>query len=250
MTEFIPTPQGAPPPVSGSSLGAQASRLVRMFSQPGAALRELHATPSWLVALVAIVVVALAAQLVIAPRIDWEGTVRQTMQDRRGGQIPEQQMDRAIEGATKFGRVMLFVSPLLAPVMFLLLAGLYFLGLKALGSATEYKPVFATLLHAVFPPQLVSSVLLAVVASRRGSFIAQDLETMLKSSVAGWLPTETAKPIMAIAGVLDIFNLWQWILLVLGFQIVGRVSRSKAVALVVVTWGVWALGKAGLAALQ
>ncbi len=221
-----------------------------MFSQPSAALRGLVATPTWLVALVAVVLVAFAAQLVIMPRLDWEGTVRQTMQDRRGGQIPEQEMDRAMEAASKVGRVTMFASPLLTPVMYLLLAGLYFLGLKALGSAVEYKPVFATLLHAVFPPQLVSSVLLGLVASNRGSFIAQDLETMLKSSVAGWLPPETAKPIMAFAGVLDVFNLWQWILLVLGFQIVGRVSRGKAVALLVATWGVWAIGKVGLAALQ
>lgn len=248
MSDGDPTDQLAP--AGGSSLGAQVSRLFRMFTQPSAALRELLGAPSWLVPLVAMVLVAFAAQLVIAPRLDWEGTVRQSVQEGRRGELSEEAVEQGVEAASKIGRVTMYASPLLAPVMYLLLAGLYFLGLKALGSPTEYKPVFATLLHAVFPPQLVSSVLLAVVASNRGSFIAQDLETMLKSSVAGWLPPETAKPIMAFAGVLDVFNVWQWVLLVLGFQIVGRVSRGKAVALLIVAWGVWAVGKAGLAALQ
>lgn len=238
---------GAGPPAAPPA--SQLSRALRTFTEPAAVFKELAAKPTWIVALLIIVVAGFALQLVVAPRVDMEATIRQSMEDRQAGKVDEAQLEQAVDAAAKIGKVTMFVSPVVAPVMFLLIAGVYFLGLKVLGSDGQYLSVFSTYLHAIFPSSLVSSVLIGAVALQRESFPAQEMETMVKSNLAAWLPPDTAKPLAALAGAVDVFSIWQWILLVLGFQIVGRVSRGKAVLLVAVVWGVWILGKVAMAAI-
>ncbi|MFH1177324.1 MAG: YIP1 family protein [Acidobacteriota bacterium] len=238
-------------PIGVPSGGRAISRIFRVFVQPAEVFHELAATPSWLAPLVALLLVSIAGQLVIAPRIDFDATIRQSLAERSGSrQLSDEQVEQAVNMGRKMAKVTSFATPLMVPLMYLALAGIYFLGLKLLTSGCEFKSVFATLLHAVLPATVVSTLLLAVVSARHGSFAAQDLEGMLKSSVAAYLSPEAPKTVAAFASVLDIFNLWQWVLLAMGLQIVGKVSRDKAIALIAVLWLGWAAGKVGLAALR
>lgn len=159
-------------------------------------------------------------------------------------------MDRAVELGGKTAGVIRWLTPVTVPLMFLALGGLYFIGLKAVGSTAEFKPVFATVLHANVPPMVVSSLVTAAAVLKRASFTAQELEGMVKSNLGALLPDTASKPLVALAGLIDVFNIWQWILLAVGLAIVGRVSRGRVIAILVVIWGVWGLGKMGLAFLQ
>jgi hypothetical protein len=240
-----------PEPTGPHAAGGSVSRLGRVFVQPADVFRELGARPTWLAALVAMVLITFATQLVVVPRIDFERTIRQAIEQRGGQtQLNDQQLNRQIDVARKIARVSMFASPLVVPIVFLLIAGVYYLGLRAMGSETEYKPIFSTVLHAAFPPSLVASAVAIVVVLQRSGFSAEEARSLVKSSVGAWLPASTPATVKAAAGVLDVFNAWQWILLVLGFEIVARVSRNKAILVVAVVWVVWALLKVGGAALQ
>ncbi|HPS78365.1 MAG TPA: hypothetical protein PLS53_09430, partial [Thermoanaerobaculaceae bacterium] len=105
------------------------AKLIGMFFEPSAVLKELVIKPSWVWPVVVLMVVSLAAQLVIAPRIDMAGTIRERM-ERSGRQISEQQLEQAVSMAEKFTRISKYASPFFVPVMMLMLAGVYALGLK------------------------------------------------------------------------------------------------------------------------
>ncbi len=237
----------SPPSTTPQAQGGQFTRVVKMFTQPTAAFAELAARPTWLVALVVLVAASLAVQAVLVPRIDLEATIRQSMEERVGDKVDEAQLERMVEGAEKAGRITSYLAPLAIPLVLLVVAAVYFLGLKALGSDTAYPAVFATCVHAAVPPSVVGSAVLAIVAWRRDALTAQEIPNLVKSHLGAWLPPDTAKPLLALANAVDLFNVWQWILLVLGFEIVARVGRSKAIALVAVVWGVWIAGKVLLA---
>lgn len=239
-----------PPAVEAS--GGAVSRVLRVFTEPGAVFRELTATPTWLPPLVVIMVLSVAMQLVIGNRLDLEGTIRQSMAERSssGQQLSDEQLDRMVEMGSKTATIMRWVTPAAVPVMFLVLGGVYFLGLKAVGSTGDYKSIFATVLHANVPPSVLSSLVLGLTVIKRARFTGQELESMVKSNLGAFLPDTLPKPLLKLAGVIDIFNIWQWILLGIGLAVVGKVSRGKAIAVIAVVWGVWALGKMGLAALQ
>ncbi len=247
MTEASTT--GEPPAGSGGVERSQLSRVLRTFTEPAAVFRELAQRPTWLVALLVLVAASLAVQAVIVPRLDMEATIRQSLEQRQQGGVKEEEVERAAQTAGKVGKATMLLSPLLIPLFFLLVAGVYLLGLRALGSDIPFVSVYATCLHAALPAALVSNVLVAAVALQRDSLAAQEMESLVKSNLAAWLPPETAKPLLSLAGALDVFNVWQWILLVLGLEIVGRVRRGKAIALVAVVWGGWIGVKVLLAAL-
>jgi len=235
-----------------SQFGAAAlSRVWRAFTAPAEVFREIAARPTWVWPLVVMIVLSVASQLVIAPRIDFDATIRQSMeQSSSGRQLTEEQMDKAVSVAKKVAGVTMYVSPLGVPVLYLLIGGLYFLLLKLVGSDTEYGRVFSGVMHAMLPADIVKSVLLTVVAWRKESFVATDLETMLRSNLAAWLPDTAPKATIALGGVLDVFNVWKWILLVLALEIIGRVERKKAIGIVATVWGVWALALMALRALR
>ena len=232
--------------------GSALSRLFRVFTDPTAVFHELAVTPTWLPPLLLILVVSVAMQLVIGGRLDMEGTIRQSIAEssQSGQEMSDEQVDRMVEMGSKGAGVMRWLSPVTVPLFFLLVAGVYFLGLKAAGSGAEFKPVFATTLHAAVPATLLSSAVLALTVLRRASFTAQELEAMVKSNLGSFLPDTAPKALVKFAGVIDIFNIWQWVLLAIGLPIVAKVSRGRVVTVLAVVWGVWALGKAGLAALQ
>jgi hypothetical protein len=249
MSSEAPT---APIPPAQEAGGGAVSRLFRVFTEPTAVFHELAATPTWVPPLVFVLVLSVAMQLVVGPRLDMEGTVRQSIAERSqsGQEMSDEQMDRMVEMGSKTGRIMQWLTPVTVPVVFLILAGVYLLGLKAVGSGAEFKPVFATVLHANVPAAVLSSAVLALTAVRRATFTAQELEGMVRSNLGAFLPDTVPKPLVAFARVIDVFNIWQWILLAIGLTIVGKVSRGKVVGVLAVVWGVWALGKMGLAALQ
>jgi len=246
MSDVHP-PEGAP---EVSQLSATAlSRVWRAFTAPGEVFREIAARPTWLWPLVVMVVLSVVGQLIVAPRVDLDATIRQSM-EQSGRQLTDEQMDQAIAISKKVAKVTMYVSPLFVPVLYLLIAGIYFLLLKLVGSETEFGRIFSGTMHATIPADIVKSVLLTVVAWQKESFAATELETMLKSNVAAWLPEGAPQATIALGGVLDVFNVWKWILLVLALEIIGRVERKKAIGLVAAVWGVWALALMALRALR
>jgi hypothetical protein len=247
MSSDAPT---TPIPPAQEASGGELSRVFRMFTQPSAVFGELASSPTWIAALVIIVLLSAGAQLVLAPRLDMAGTIRQSMAEHSSSQkMSDEQLEKAVEMGGKTAGAMRWLTPVTVAVLFGILGGIYLLGLKAVGSTASFKPVFATVLHANLPGSIVSSLLFVAVVLKRASFTAQELERMIKSNLGAFLPDTVPKPLAALAGVIDIFNLWQWVLLAIGLSIVGKVSRGKAIAIVAVVWGVWALGKMGMALL-
>ncbi len=243
-----PQPQPVPVQPMPESPTNRLGQVVRMFYEPSAVFRELAHRPSWVWPVLILVVFSLASQLVIAPRIDMEGTIREQMA-KSGRPVTEEQLEQAVAVGGKFAKLTMYTTPLMIPIMFLILAGLYTLGLRLVGGDTAFGKVFSGISHALLPPSLVSGALMLVVALQRDSLLASEFPHLVKSSVASWLGPDAHRVLVAAGSVLDVFNLWQWVLVVLALQIIGKVKRGQAIGIVVVLWGLYTLGKVGLALL-
>jgi hypothetical protein len=230
--------QESRPPV-GEFSSAALARVFRVFWEPAAVFAEIARRPTFFWVLALQFVMVLGVQLVVTPRIDMEATIAQGMGER-GQELPAEKLEEQARMASHMQKVGLYVAPLASLAVLALLGGLYFLGLRVVGSATEYPPVFSAVAHASFPPALVSSLLLAGIAATRPSFAAQEIPKLVKSNLAAFLPREAPFWLRGLGGVLDVFNVWYWVLLVLALAAVGRVTRGKAAAVVAVFWGFWA----------
>lgn len=239
----VPSPAAAPP--GGLAL------LVGTFWQPGATFKALGERPAFLWPLLILVIVAMLTQVVLLPRLDMEGTIREGMERfGQGDKLTDEQIhEMATRGGTLRKVAPLFGALLGIPIITALLALAYMLGLKVAGSSAGFDRAFAVVAHAQAPPAIVKTALTAVIALQRESFTAMEAERLVRSNLATWLGPEAPKALLALGGVLDVFNVWYWVLLVLGLAIVGRVTRGAAVGIVLVLWGLYTLGAVGLALL-
>lgn len=242
----VPSLEPVPEPTK-NGLG----QVVRMFYEPSAVFRELAARRAWLWPLILVVMLAIGLQILTAPRLDMEGTIREQLE--RFGQADRVSAEQIRDMAAARGpmqKIGGIVGALIAiPLVMLALAALYLVGLKAAGSEVGFGSTFSMLMYASAPPAVVNTILTGIVAMGRDSFTQGELQKLVRSSLETWLSPDAPKALLALGSVLDLFNVWYWVLLVLGLGIVGRVKRGPAIAIVAVLWGLYTLGKVGFSLL-
>ncbi len=224
-------------------------RVFRCFSEPRRVFGELAFRPTFFWVLLLTVFLSLSVQLILSPRIDMEATVTQGMR-RAGREVPEEKVREAVQAGERFRTIGLVLAPMGALAVTLLLGGVYFLALKVAGSEAEYPAVLSAVAHAGFPPSAAQSLLLAIVASTRQSFPAQEIPKLLQSNLASFLGEDAPQALVAVGELLDVFNLWYWVLLAWGLAAVGGVPMRKSASIVAVFWGFWAVARVALAFLR
>ena len=131
----------------------------------------------------------------------------------------------------------------------LLMAAIYLVFLKIVGSETDFKTTLSAMLHAYWPPGVVQTVLTGVLIQRLDKVPQQELVNVVKANLGAFLPADTPAWLTAAAGTFSVFNIWTVVLLIIGFGAACKLPRDKAVIAVLVPWVVWIVGKAGIAAI-
>lgn len=223
----------------GELSSAALGRLVRVFWEPTRVFQEIATKPTLVLVLLAQLLLVLVVQMVLLPRVDMEATILESL-EQRGQQIPPEQLEEHVRRAAKLQKMSILIAPAGALAVLALLSGLYFLSLRVIGADCEFAPVFSAIAHASWPPALVQSAIFCALAARQTSFSAREIPRLLRSHLAAFLPNDALPFLRGIGRVLDVFNVWYWILLVLALVHVGRVRKGQAVGIVAVWWGLWA----------
>ncbi len=234
-------PAQTPQPRLGSG-----ARLLAMFTTPAKVFEDIRIRPSWILVLVAMILLSIGAQIVVRHHLDLEGSIIENM-ERMGQDVSEAQLDRIVARAEKWSVAGFLVTIVVTPLLMILLAGIFLVSLRTTGGDTDFRTTFSTMLHAFWPPGLVSSIVTMAVISRMGMVSQQALRHAVKSNLAAFLPQTAPKWQAALAGSLDIFSIWVVVLLVLGFSITARISKGRAAVAVLVPWAVYVAGKVVLA---
>jgi hypothetical protein len=239
--------QTSPPPETPTRRLGSLQRLWAAFLTPREVFTDIAVKPTWVLALVLLVALGVAAQLVVMPHVDTGATLRARLGERAQS-LDDQQLERMTEQAQKFAFVGPIMGVIVGPIVWAAMAAVFFLMLKVSGSDTDYMRALSTTLHAYWPPALVSTVLTAVLVQRVGRLPAQQLADVVKSHLGAFLSPDAPAWLRSAATTISVFNVWTVILLIIGFAVVGRISRGRAAVVVLVPWLVWLVGKAGLAA--
>jgi len=225
------------------------NRMLGVLVAPAKAFAAIAERPTWVVALITLIAVSVMATVVVTPRIDMEKVMRDQIA-QSGRQVPNDVLDRQIEFAQKFRWVFAAVGLVAQPVIYLLVALVFWVLFRMLGSELDFQRSFAVAVHGFLPGALAGLLSLPVILSqttldyermRSGSF--------LFSNPGAFLGPDTAKPLVALLSSFDVFSIWSVVLLAIGYRIVGKVSRAAAVGGVVALWAVYVLGKVGISAI-
>lgn len=245
---YEPQLSGTPAAAPGARISA-VQRLWMMFSSPGEVFADIAVKPTWVLLMVILVLLGVGSQIVIAPHIDTEATIRARMADR-ADELTEEQMERIVAQTEKFSKFGPIIGLVVAPIVWALMAAVFLVVLKIVGSGIDYERSLSATLHAYWPPTGVALVLLSVLVQRVGKVPQEELGNVVKANLGAFLSPDTPAWLAAAAGTLSIFNIWVLVLLIIGFAAVGKLSRGKAAVAALVPWGLWIVVKSAFAALM
>ena len=237
-----------PTPAPGAKYSSM-QRLWMMFTSPAEVFADIGIKPTWVLAMVILVIVGVGAQLVIMPHVDTEATIRESF-EKRGTDLSDEQLDKAVEQAGKFAKFAPIIGLVIAPIMWAIMAAVFFLMLKIVGSDADYPRALSTTLYGYWPPTLVALVLTSVLIQRIGKVPQEELANVVKANLGAFMSPEAPAWLLAIGSTISIFNIWAVVLLIIGFSTVGKISKGKAAVVTLVPWITWIVVKAAIAAVM
>ena len=225
-----------------SSLG----RLIGVLISPGKTFRSIAERPTWVVALVVLVLLGAAAGYLIVQKLDMAEVISQSMGDR-GRQATDEEIERATEMFERFGWLGALVgTTVVAPLGFLVFALVFWVVFKLQGGEFSYQTSLSVTLHSLMPTAVLSLLSLPVIYSRGTIGLEESQRGVLFSNLAPLAPEEAGTALTALMASIDLFTIWSLVLLTIGYSIVGRVSKTSAGFTVVILWIVYVVAKVGL----
>jgi hypothetical protein len=221
-------------------------RLVSVLFAPRKTFEAIAARPTWVVAMVVLVLLGTVLGMVAMSKADM-GTMMREQGERRG--LSEEQMEQQIAFMEKFGTVFALFGTVFAIGAYFLIGLVFWVTFKLLGSELGYMASLSTSLHALVPQGILAAIALPIMLGQSEvDMQALQSGTLVASNAAAFAPEEAGKALIALLSSLDVFSFWTVALLAIGYSIVAKVSRTTAAVTVVVFWVLYVAGKAGLAA--
>lgn len=225
-------------------------RLLGVLMAPGKTFRSVAERPTWVVPLLVLTVLGSLTTFLVMQRVDQEEMVRYQM-SQFGRELSEDQIQQQVEMAEKTRPVQQVLGPIFIIVIFLILAVVFWVAFKLLGSEMDFRSSLATALYGLVPAFGIGSLLGILIILGRDSITPEEMMSgggVLMSNAAAFAPEDASPFVESLLGSLDVFSIWSLILLTIGYSIVARVSTKAAGITVVVLWLLYVLGKSGFAA--
>lgn len=223
-------------------------RLAGVLVSPTATFQSIGRRPTWVVALVVMLLISFVAQFVVVGKLDQTELREQTEQalEAQGQSIDDEALDSRLELQNKF---MIGCVVVVLPIALVIMSLLFMVAMRMSGGEVSFVQSLSTVLHAMVP-LLVSSLLLLVVTIGRTTPIGvlESQHHPLASNLSAFAAEGTSPVLLTVMSSFDLFSIWVVVLLILGFTAVARVKRSTATLVTLVLWAVWIAVKIGLAA--
>jgi hypothetical protein len=222
-----PAPGGEPTP-------NPFQRIIGVIFSPDATFASIARRPDWVVPLVLLLLVSLAAGFIMAPHIDFGAAARESMEQNKNA-TPEQ-IEKAVRISGSIGKVLTYISPVLSLIGLLVISGVVLLAFRIFGGEGDFKGAFSVTCYASIPTIIKSVVTLIIVMAKGGMIPAQALATLVRSNLGFLVDYKTNPMAFALLSSFDIFSVWFLALMIIGFSYVARVSKVKAAVTIISLW--------------
>ena len=237
--------QAPPPPERiAPSEPAQMSEVAtigNIFFDPGRTFEDLRRKPRFILATVIISLLATAYAFGLYYKVGDEG-IRQFAMEQIEKSPQASAMDsaakaRAVDLQLTIGKVVRYALPIIVAIFMLVGGLLYWAGAKAFGGTGNFMHGWSVFLYSSIPPTIVSSIANFIVLALKSSDeidIAASQRGVIHASPSMLLDGKAMPVLTTLAGTLDLFMIWGWILAAIGLRITNRLSSGSAWAVVLI----------------
>ncbi|MEA2416377.1 MAG: hypothetical protein QOI58_3034 [Thermoanaerobaculia bacterium] len=209
-------------------------RIIGVLFSPDATFASIARRPDWVVPLVLLLLVSLAAGFIMAPHVDFGAAARESMEQNKN--VKPEDVEKAVRISASIGKVFSYISPVLSLIGLLVIAGVVLLAFRIFGGEGDFKQAFSVTCYASMPTIIKSVVTLVIIVAKGGIIPAQALATLVRSNLGFLVDYKTNPVAFALLSSFDIFSVWFLALLIIGFSYVARVSKVKAAVTIISLW--------------
>jgi Yip1 domain len=230
-----------------------AETLGNIFFDPGATFESLRKKPRFLVVALIMVVMFVGFSVLLFQKVNFEEFMRQQIEKSpRTAQMTPEQKEQAVKMQSgPIGKTIAHIIPVVAvAVLFSAGAGLYLLGVIAMGGVMSYKQAISVWAYSSLPPAVLGTLVGVIVLLMKpaDSIDLAHPESITQTNL-GVLASSTSGPVYALLSQMDLFQFYGLFLAALGLKKVGRISSGTAWTIVLAFFIIKVLGKVGWASM-
>lgn len=251
----------APPPVQPTAaqtaepcIGAM-GRIIGVLTSPKETFADIARAPRWLVVTLVLTFVGVAINVTLAQRVNWRSAVQERiervpMAARSFEQMTPEQRAAAYTQAAEREKLQRYFRGAIGSCFMVFFFGLVYWGAYNLvdGLAVKFITAVSIVAHASIPLAVRELLAIPIALVKDGSEI--DPDNVVASNLAAFLPSDAPLWQIAAGAGFDLFGLWLYALLIIGFAQVNpkKVSVAKSFWIVFSVWALFMLIGVGFAA--
>ncbi len=233
------------------------NRVLLTFTSPSKAFRGATLGSSWWLPYLLLALVSLGYAGTVGAKVGWEAVTRNNLQNApkqqaRMDALSAAQGEAQIATIARITRVSTYAGSVIAPLLFgAIVAGLLLATLNfGFGGHARFGPLFAVYFFSSLP-QIVKVLLVGAMLWLGLDGDAFQISNPIGSNPAFYLQgSGISRLLLSILTWVDVFVIWQLVLLIIGSAIVAGVNRGKAATAVLGWTGVFIGIGAALAAIS
>ncbi len=223
-------------------------RIVAVLGSPSKTFRSIAERPTWLIPMLVIIVLAAVSVGLAAPKIDWQGTIDAKLH-RAGRDVVPERADLIIRFLEEYGTGVAVVFTVLAPCgIYPMLAFLFQLVFKAMGSEMSFRTSLGVLAHGFMPWAILYLLSIPVLLTTSSVNLYDPSFGTL--SLAAFADRDTSLELWILLNSIDLFSLWVIALLVIGYSIAAKINKGRVAMAIVGLWAAWIVFMVAMAALE
>lgn len=149
--------------------------------------------------------------------------------------MPPEQVEAAMENTAKYGVYFLLVVPVVMIIGYFIVAGISHLMINLMTSKADFKKTLSMISYLSLISVLGQLVTSAVLLAKGVDSIESVADMTISFSPAALLPDVKGAG-FALMESLSIFNIWYYVLFLLGAAAIFKMEKSKAIVPVIAIW--------------
>ena len=215
--------------------GGFARSVYEIFTDPAKVFARIDAGLSWWKAYVVICAVTIATQItimsVLGPKLFEIGL--------RTRNVNPEQMEQILANSEKYRAIGMVTAPIV-PIVVILIAGLItalfaHIVINLMTSRASYKKTLSLIFFCSLIPIVEQIIVTAIIAGRGAESVESMADLKMSIGPAALFPNATGA-LDAFMQSLSLFQIWHYVVLVLGIAAIFRMKRAQAVLAAVPVW--------------
>lgn len=220
--------QGVPTSAAQAPKGGFLRSIVDIFVDPFKVFERVDAGLTWWKPFVLVAVVATVMSFLMLP-------FQRRLIELNSRGLSEEQLQKAIEGFGKFAPVTLVIVPIFLVVMYLIVAAVVHLVANIMSSRSNYKKTLSLVSYCGIIT-IVEQVIGSAVLKTRGIESVESVADLKFSLSLAPLIGDGKGLLNAVLQSLSVFQVWYYVVLVLGVAAIFKISRKGAIMCALPIW--------------